>query len=108
MTQGELVGHIGDVLARNLSPERALIALRRRVNGVDAEDLHHAMLMLLAEQYELIACLEYEVVLQGRHLDHRDNEISHLRGQIVTLCASLNELRHWRGDDDDDREGDHA
>jgi hypothetical protein len=98
----ELAGRVDDVLARRLDPQRALLVLRRHLNGVDADDLHLAMLTLLTEQRELIAHGEREVLIHTRHIDRLESEISDLHDELEALRASLRELRHWRDDNDDE------
>jgi hypothetical protein len=97
-SRDELIGIIGDVLTRGLCPERALIALRRRVNGVDADDLHLAMLMLLTEQHELIACSEREAVIRTRQIDPLENEIDDLNDELEALRASFKNLSYSHDD----------
>jgi hypothetical protein len=97
-TNGELTGHISDVLARSLSPERALLALRRRVDGIDADDVLLAALTLLTEQRGCIECLEREAINSVRRNDRLESECSDLHDELEALRTTVRNLSYWRDD----------
>jgi hypothetical protein len=104
MNRDELISWIGDVLTRGLDPGRALIALRRRLNGIDPDDVLLAALTLLAWQRTTIDDLEREVIGLVRRNDQLESECNDLDNELDALRIDLRNFRYTH----DDPDGDHA
>jgi hypothetical protein len=104
MNLEELISRIGDVLDRRLSPERTRIAIRRRLNGIDPDDVLLAALTLLAWQRMTIDDLEREVIGLVRRNDQLESECNDLDNELDALRIDLGNFRYTH----DDPDGDHA
>jgi hypothetical protein len=74
-SQDVLADLVHDVVARHLSPERALVAIFRRTTGVTTNDMLLAMLAALTGQRELLAANEREINNLTRQVDGLENEL---------------------------------
>jgi hypothetical protein len=80
-----LADFVNDLVARNLSPERILVAIFQRLNGVTTNDLLLAIISALTAQRELLAANEREVVGLSRQVDGLEVELRDLLFEIGRL-----------------------
>jgi hypothetical protein len=99
-----LADFINDVVGCRLSPERTLVAIFQRLNGVTTNDLLLAMLSALTGQRELLAANEHEIIGLSRQVDGLENELRDLLFEIGQLQDALRQHAHGH---DDDGDGDH-
>jgi hypothetical protein len=103
-SRDELVGRLSDLLVRRLSPERALITLRRHIDGIDPDDVLLAVLTLLTWQRTTIEDFERENIGLVRRIDQLESECNDLDSELDALRIDLRSLHHSH----DDPDGDHA
>lgn len=101
-SRDEVVARFDDVLVRRLSPERALITLRRRIDGIDPDDVLLAALTLLTWQRTTIDDLEREVIGLVRRNDLLEGECNALDSELDALRIDLRTFHYAYDDPDDD------
>src|SRR5262245_37322213 len=88
MTNDELRGHIGDVLAiTSLSNQRTVAVVLERVSGTSAKQCLAAALVVAREQARRIAELEHEIGELTEEHERGEDEIADLRAAVASLRA---------------------